>query len=189
MLKPTNDPLQVMKRSISDSDRARRDAARAGGTQPFQTTRKMQQQIDDLRELVLRLPTNEGRQVSESGFSLNGSTQPWRTIASVSIPRPAQMTRVVVQASAAVSAIAPGFPVGFDTRLIINGTESSVMVAVVESGSNQYARGSAYPTFVREISGLAGSVNVQLQGRGFTWDAFPEQNTANLSVMAGFTTV
>lgn len=189
MLASTNDPIAAARRAQEQAARQAREGTRVGGTEPFQAVRKIQQQIDDLRELVLRMPTYFGRQVDVSDFSMTSGMGNWQTIASTSISRPSQMTRAVVQASASVSAVAGAGATAFETRLVINGTASAAMLSVVEPGGNQFTRGSAFPSFVRDISGLSGSVSVQLQAWGYTWNAFPDQNRASLSVMAGFSTI
>lgn len=191
MLASTNDPIAAMRRVQEAAARQAREGTRVGGTEPYQAKRKIQQQIDELRELVLRIPDNVGRQEDADGFTIvdYGS---WKTLASVSIPRPSGKTRAVVSVTSMVTALTMASEVGrtaFDTRIVVNGTGSAVQPGQMEPQGAQYQRCTGYPSFVREIPGLTSSVTVQLQARGLLYDALPEQNAASLSVTAGFSTI
>lgn len=193
MLSDSNDPIAAARRASEKAAREDREALRAGGTQPFQAVRKISRQIDELRELVLRLPENDGRQVDVEGFTIPQS-ETWRTLATATIPRPSGKTAVVVSVTASVAALTLATEWGaaaYETRIVINGTASKTQVAVMEGPGVQYQRGSAYPSFVRRLTGLAGSVTVQLQARtlGVAYDAFTDGNEATLSVTAGFSAI
>lgn len=46
---PTNDPFEVLRRQQEDAARKSRESLAAGGTQPFQSVRKLQAQIEELQ--------------------------------------------------------------------------------------------------------------------------------------------
>ncbi|MDR6868724.1 hypothetical protein J2Y69_003348 [Microbacterium resistens] len=184
------DPYIIVRRQMEADTAAAREAAVPGGTASFQVVRKLRGQVEELRNILIRMPFTDGRQVDEAGWT--ATTPAWVTVAEATIPRPGDKTRAVVSASASVTALAPTTEWGaaaFDVRLVVNGVSSAEMPGTVEAPGVQYQRCSAYPSFVREIAGLGGSVTVLLQVRGFTYDAFPAQNRASLSVTSGFSTV
>ncbi|ABR10482.1 hypothetical protein MPMin1_gp52 [Microbacterium phage Min1] len=191
MLKPTNDPIAVARRRQEEAERVNREALAANGSQPAQGLRKLMAMVQQILDLVLRMPWNDGRQVDTDGWSL---TDPgtWKTVASTTIPRPADKTRVVVSVNADVTALTTISEFGrsaFDTRIVINGVESGVKVGAMEPPGVQYQRCTAYPAFVREIAGLAGEVTVELQARGTPYSAITSSNKASLSVVAGFSRI
>ncbi|MFG6445563.1 hypothetical protein ACFXQA_09855 [Microbacterium sp. P07] len=77
MLTPTNDPIRADRRERGRYARETREALAARGAQPFQVVRKLQQQITDLRELVVRLPQVASFQTQAGGFGLAGQNG-WR---------------------------------------------------------------------------------------------------------------
>lgn len=183
MLRATNDPFDVMRQETAKQARELRSSQAASGTQQFQAVRTLREQVDALEQLVIRMPQYEGRQVNASGWGSTPSS--WNTIASASIPRPADKTRVVVSANGFVTAISPSsVTVGFRARLLINGAASQFFDAATVGSA--ITRGSTYPSFVREISGLAGTVTVRLQVDS---TSYPHDQRASLSVLAGFSTI
>lgn len=199
MLKPTNNALDVMRRDL-ESERRERDAAlNAGGTQPEQVVRKLRETVEQqgvllnqMVELFNRMPQNDGRQVDVSGWSID--TPPvggaWTTVASSSIPRPANMNRAAVTTVGNVSAAAPAttFNSAIQCRILINGVASTAREGTIENLVNT-VRSSLSMGFFHELSGLGGaSVTVELQARG-RFSAYPESNSASLSVSIGFTKI
>lgn len=184
MLRPTNDPMDVMRREQAKLARDLRDANAADGTQNYQAVRKLEAAVSEIRELVIRMPTNDGRQIETDDWR-GGSG--WRTVLSTSIPRPSDKSRVVVSATGFLTAIAGGDLLAFTSRIVVNGVPSIEFIGTVE-GSAFITRSTSYPSFVREISPLtASSVSVQLQvGAPAAYDA---DTRASLSVMAGFSTI
>ena len=183
MLKPTNDALEVVKRGLAETGRAVRDSARAAGTQTYQAVRKIQAQVDQIRELVVRMPQNVGRQTEITSWTPGAG---WRTLITTTIPRPADKTRVVVSANGSARAIAFSDVLPFQVRLIVNGVAGPAIDGM-QFGSDFVKTCSAQTAFVREISGLAGSVTVQLQislGAEYT-----SNQQATLSILAGFSTI
>lgn len=183
-LKPTNNPIEVMRRETAQLNREAQVALEAGGTQPFQAVRKLRAQIDELRELVVRLPQNEGRQVDVEDFTPSSD---WATIAQTVIPRPADKTRVVVSATGYVTAVAPGDYLGFRSRIVINGAASTLFEGSVE-GSSFLTRSVTYPSFMREIAPLTAS-NVTVQLQISVASQYTNARKASLSVLAGFSTI
>lgn len=185
MLKPTNDPLAVMRRQEMQASREARAALDAGGTQPFQAVRKLEAQITELRELVLRLPQNEGRNVTVDSWAVAG---PWTTIATVAIPRPDVMTRVVVSVNSSARAMGSGNLLAFTARLVINGEASPDFKGAIQD-SGAFTTSVSYPSFVREMSGMTASeVTVALQLNS-TASLYAYDKLATLSVLAGFSTI
>lgn len=184
MLKPTNDPIKAARRADESQARAVREAARAGGTQSFQAVRKLQASIDEVRELLIRMPWNDGAQIDVTSWSIGGD---WTTVAEATIPRPEDKTRVVVSASSSVTAIASGDQLAFSARIVVNGVASASVQGVTE-GSGAITRSSAFPSFVREIAGLATDVTVQLQ-LNVTASLYEFDQRASLSVSAGFSVI
>ena len=185
MLKPTNDPLAVMRRQEMQASREARAALDAGGTEPFQAVRKLEAQITELRELVLRLPQNEGRNVTVDSWSVSGA---WTTITSISIPRPEVMTRVVVSATSSVRAMGSGDLLAFGARLVVNGEASAEFKGAIQD-SGVFTTSVSYPSFVREIASMtASNVTVQLQVN-IAANPYEFDKLATLSVLAGFSTI
>jgi hypothetical protein len=184
LLKPTNDPIASYRRATEEAARAVRESARAGGTQSFQAVRKLEAQIDEVRDLLIRMPWSEGRQVDVSSWSISGA---WTTIAQAVIPRPADKTRVVVSASGSATAIGSGDLLAFSSRIVVNGVASIAMQGLPE-GSGAITRCSVFPSFVREISGLTTAVTVALQ-LNLAANPFEFDKRASLSVSAGFSVV
>lgn len=184
MLKPTNDPLAVMRRQEIQAERETRASLDAGGTQSFQAVRKLQAQLEEVRELVIRLPQTEGRQVEVSNWTPPGT---WTTIAQTVIPRPADKTRVVISATGFVTAIAPSEQLGFRTRIVVNGVASLFFDGSAE-GSSFLTRSVSYPSFVREIAPLA-AANVTVQLQLMVAAEYTNDRRATLSVLAGFSTI
>lgn len=198
MLKPTNNALDVMRRDL-ESERRERDAAlNAGGTQPEQVVRKLREAVEQqgvllnqMVELFNRMPQNDGRQVDVSGWSIdtppaNGA---WTTVATATIPRPANMNRAAVMAVATASAITEtAYPGAIQGRILINGVASAANVGALETLASN-SRSSLNMGFFHELSGLGGAnVSVQLQLRG-RYNDFPASNVASLSASIGFTRI
>ena len=189
MLKPTNDPIRAERREREAVVRETREALAAGGTQPFQVLRKLQQQIAELRDLVLRLPQVEGFQTQATGFGLAGSTG-WRTIVALTVPHDATKNRVVIQASAqaAVLDTTSGGLTSTECRLLIGGVASPVIPAAKDAGNNA-VNNVLVVSQIREITPVpAGGVQVLFQINPLNAAAYPDHvsNVANLSVYAGY---
>lgn len=184
MLRPTNDPLDVMRRAEADAARQTRQALAPGGTQNYQAVRNLKAALDEIRELVIRMPTNDGRQVDSTDWRARGAG--WTTILSTSIPRPQDKSRVVVSANGFASGVA-GDVLAFRSRILISGTSSPEFIGSAE-GSAFITRSASYPSFVREIAPLtAASVMIQLQVTDAA--AYDIDTRASLSVLAGFSTI
>lgn len=69
---PTNDPLAALRRRQDDLAQAQREALTAGGTQPFQAVRKLQEQISQLQELVQFLVGQQGVDSRSASWYLGG---------------------------------------------------------------------------------------------------------------------
>lgn len=193
MLKPTNDPIRAYRREMEATTRAAREGNSAGGTQPFQAVDKLKQQIEDLRELVIRLPQVEARDAVATGFGLSDvGAGAWKTVASVSLPSPGDKNRVVVQASAqgAVLDQTTGGLTSASCRLLVNGVASPVIPASKDAGANVVNNVFAV-SMTRELTPLPGTVTVQFQMSPLNPDAFDPypSNIANLSVYAGYSVV
>ena len=196
-LKPTNDPIEVMRRNADQAVADARRAAQAGGTEAFQAVRKIERQIVEMRSvqenmisLFNAMPQNDGRQVDRSGWSVN--TPPaageWTTIASASIPKPGSMNRVAVFAVANVAGIidnagSSGAP---QARIVISDTAGSIAEGSTEFRGQQ-VRAAVQASFFREFS-PGTNVVVELQVRG-RMSEFAASNVAGLTVSAGFTRV
>lgn len=192
MLKPTNDPIAADRRERAGMVQKTREALVAGGTQVFQVLRKLQQQIADLRDLVLRLPQVQGSQTQAAGFGLAGSTG-WRTIVALTVPQDATKNRVVIQASAqaAVLDTTSGGLTSTECRLLIGGTASPVIPAAKDAGNNA-VNNVLVVSQIREITPVpAGGVQVLFQVNPLNASAYPDHvsNIANLSVYAGYSVV
>lgn len=186
---PTTDPWAAIKQREAREHEAAQEANRPGRTQTFQSVRKLWNAILELRALVLnmtelfnRLPQNDGRQLETDSWTPPSS---WTTILSTTIPRPANMNRVVVSANAFVSALASGSALGFRARLVINGETSIEFIGTVVGSA--VTTSTAYPSLVREITALTAPVSVQLQLSGA--GTYQYDQRATLSVTAGFSRV
>lgn len=184
MLRPTNDPIDMMRRQQAEMAREMRESQGASGTENYQTVRRLKAQVDAMQELIIRMPTYEGRQVDVDSWT--PPTSGWKTIASATIPRPADKTRVVVSANGFITALASSQVLGFRARIMVNGVASEFMDGTVE-GSTFLTRSSAFPSFVREIAPLTTSVTVQLQISAA--GTYTSDQRASLSVLAGFSTI
>lgn len=198
-LKPTNDPLAVMRRAADAERRATQTALDAGGTQPEQVVRKLRQTVeqqgillDQVVALFNRMPQNDGRQVDTSGWSID--TPPvggaWVTVATATIPRPSTMNRAAVMAVATAAATTSDtlYAAAVRGRILINGVASAEREGTLESLAAA-VRTSLNAGFFHELVGLGGSsVTVQLQLRG-RYNEYPATNTASLSVSVGFSRV
>lgn len=194
---PTNDPWDAINQRREKEHQLSEEANRPGRTQTFQSVRKLWNAILDLRtivdqlvELFNRMPQNDGRQEDTSGWSVN--TPPaageWTTVATASIPRPDNMNRVAVMATANVAAIINdgGSSGGLQARLVISGSESQAVEGSAEYRGQQM-RSAAGVGFFREFA-PSSVVTVDLQVRG-RMSQFTASNVAALSVSAGFTRV
>lgn len=186
-----SDPYEIIRRQMQADADAAREAVTASGTQPFQTVRKVVQLLRDLLDLVSRLPQVEGRQVDVSTWPTTGWPIPgpeWMTVASTTIPRPPDKSRVVVQASSSATGITThGGALAFSSRIVINDVASIPMTGTSE-GSIAITRASTALSFVREISGLGGDVTVELQLNVIA-SGYTDDQRASLSVYAGFSVV
>lgn len=185
-LKPTNNPLDVMRREQAQLTRETQSAFDAGGTQPFQAVRKLQAQIAELRDVIIRMPWNDGDQVDVTSWGTASPPVQWVTVASMTIPRPEDKTRAVVSARGFITAIASGSALAFRSRLVINGEPSVFFDGSVEGSA--ITRSVSYPSFVREIAGLVAPVSVQLQTNDVS-GMYEFDQRASLSVTVAFSTV
>lgn len=197
---PTSDPWAAIKARQQAEHEASQEANRPGKTQTFQSVRKLWNAILELRTLVdqmvtlfNRMPQNGGAQIDRSGWSIdtppaNGA---WTTVASASIPRPANMNRGAVTTVGNVSATATPGSFGHSAiqcRILINGVASTVREGTLETLAST-VRSSLSMGFFHELTGLGGAaVTVELQARG-RYSDFPASNLASLSVSIGFTRV
>lgn len=186
------DPYQVVRRQMAADAQAAREAAAPGGTQPFQAVRKLQQQIADLQDLVVRLPQVESYSAVANGFGLD-SVSGWRTVASLTVPALVDKNRVVIQASAqgAVLDTTSGGLTSSECRLLINGVASSVIPAAKDAGAS-VVQNVLIVTFTQEVTPIpSGGVSVEFQINPLNYLAFPPQssNIANLTVYAGYSVV
>lgn len=197
MLKPTNDPIDVLRRRVDNADKAAQEAVRAGGTEAFQAVRKIERQVaemrqvqDDMISLFNSMPQNDGRQENATGWSIDEAPAAgtWRTVAAATIPRPANMNRVAVMASGNAAGIinnagSSGSPQG---RIVIDGTAATATEGTSEYRGQQ-VRGVIQTSYFREFA-PGSTVLVELQVRG-RMSEFAASNTAALTVSAGFTRV
>ena len=196
MLKPTNDPLDVMRRNQTTAKKATDTALDASGTQPEQVVRKLRAQVaalevvvEQMVELFNRMPQNDGRQVDETGWT---TIEPptWTTVASATIPRPGQTNRAAVMAVGLVAGMRdalPAYLASISARILINGVQSTVTPGTGSISTGTYF-GSVNIGFFHELSGLGSDVVVELQVLG-AFNMIPAQNRASLSVSVGFTKV
>ena len=202
-LKPTNDPLQVIKRRISDAELEARRAQETGGTESFQAVRKLQQQIEDLRQqqealeqLVLAIPVTVADEATDSGWT---PTESWVTVSTVVIPRPAGKTKCEVMAVAGVSGnwsadSVTSWP-ACAARVVINGVAGPTMpLAQGISAASETASGRVSGTATRaaSITG-SGDVTVEVQVAIIAWvvpgshtPSFSDTN-AQIAAQAAFT--
>lgn len=190
MLKPTNDPLMVMKRREAQAAKETRESLGAAGTQPFQTVRKLQQQIDDLTAFVNAIPQIESGQVDKTGWTINTPPEvgPWKTVASVTVPRPAGRTRAVVQGIVNASGVEDLDQFGnyaMQGRILIGGAGSRTFVGTLETGANT-VRSSLSMSNIRDFTTSATNITVTVQLRG-RYHSYSSSNVASLSVQASFT--
>lgn len=196
-LKPTNDPLAVMRRAADAERRETNAALEAGGTQPEQVVRKLratvEQQgilLDQIIELFNRMPLNDGRQVDQSGWSIDSpaATGAWTTVATAEINRPANMNRVAVSCVGTASATSQNvYESAMQARILVNGAASVPREGTIEQLA-AVVRSSVNLGFFHEVSPLTTKLTVELQLRGRYKDFLPT-NTASLTVSAGFSKV
>lgn len=184
-----SDPYEAVRRQMAEDAAAAREAQSPGGTQPFQAVRKLQQQIDDLIELVTRLPQVDSASAEETGFGLAAG---WVTVAEVTLTRPADKNRVVIQASGqgAVLDTTSGGLTSSECRLLINGVPSAVIPAAKDAGAS-VVNNVLVVSSTLEVTPLPPTVVVQFQIRALNPAAFPASpgNIANLNVYAGYSVV
>lgn len=183
------DPYDAVRRQMEADAAEAREAAAPGGTQSFQVVRKLQQQIEDLIELVVRLPQVESAQDVQSGFGLVAG---WKTVASVSLPRPVDKNRGVIQASAqgTVLDMTSGGLTTSECRIVIGGVASAVIPAAKDAGASVVQNVLAVSS-TREITPLPPIILVEFQIQPLNPAAYSAQssNIANLSVYAGYSVV
>ena len=187
------DPYEAVRRQMADDAAAAREAQSPGGTQPFQVVRKLQQQIDDLVELVTRLPHVVSTSDVQSGFGLSdvGSGE-WKTVAQVVLDPPEDKNRVVVQATgqgAVLDTLSGGLTTA-ECRIVINSVLSAVIPASKDAGASA-VNNVLTVSSVLEVTPLPGTVTVQFQMSPLNPAAFTSEpsNIANLSVYAGYSVV
>lgn len=188
-----SDPYQAVRRQMAADAAAAREAQSPGGTQPFQAVRKLQQQIEDLIELVTRLPQVESASDVQSGFGLNDvGSGAWKTVAQVALTTPVDKNRVVVQATGqgAVLDRTSGGLTSSNCRIVINGSVSAVIPASKDAGASM-VNNVLMVSSVLEITPLPPTVTVQFQMSPLNPSAFgpSSSNIANLSVYAGYSVV
>lgn len=175
----TTDAWDVIKRREERDRLATREALRVGGSQPFQTTRKTGQAIEQLSDqqdmlegvvaalaqTVGSIPISEKVAHSTSGWGPSGG---WATVATVSIATPAGKSTYKAHAVGAVNAdfsSGTGFPQGF-IRVLINGEAGMTMGArgtYADTGSGLGGSASGVAQHVREQGGFVGSVTAEVQ--------------------------
>lgn len=187
------DPYDALRRQMQADSDAARAALGAGGTQPFQTVRKVLGLLEDLLALVARLPQVESRQDVRSGFGISDvPSAGWKTVASVSLPRPSDKNRVVIQASAqgAVLDTTSGGLTTAQCRVLVDGVASPVIPASKDAGAT-FVNNVLVVSMVWEITPLPATVTVEFQMSPLNPSAFAARpsNIANLSVYAGYSVV
>lgn len=181
-LKPTNDPLQVMRRESALAARELQAASEAGGTQPFQAVRKLEAQIRELAAVVAAIPITYAAESVGGGFTPTGA---WQTVASLAISAPDGRDRAAVAASAMVSVAwsAPGgnaWPV-VSARLLIGGTASVAIPlarGIQDSGTSITAVASATLMSARQITGNV-AVVLQVAITGWIGDGSQSASFSN----------
>lgn len=194
---PTTDPWDAIKARQEREHEAAQEANRPGRTQTFQSVRKLWNAILDLQTLVQemvtlfnRMPQNDGRQIDTSGWSVN--TPPaggaWTTVATATIPRPANMNRVALMAIGTAASVIDngGLSGAMQGRIVIAGTASNAIEGSSEYGASQMRSALNMGHFREFAPGTSVVVQLQLRGR---MAEFPSSNVASLSVSAGFTRV
>jgi hypothetical protein len=192
MLKPTNDPIQVMKRKQATEALATREALGAAGTQPFQAVRKLKQQIEDLTLFVNAIPQIVSGQANVEGWTVDSppETGDWKTVATVRLTRPEGRSRAVVQGIVNASGVQNTDQYGnfaLQGRLIIAGAASPALVGALEPAAST-SRSTLTMSHIRDFNTSAASVLVEVQLRG-RYDDYPASNVVSLSVQASFTQV
>lgn len=188
----STDPWAAIRARQAKEAQAAQEANRPGGTQTFQSVRKLWNAILDIRstvsalqELLLRMPQVEGNDVTSTAWP-NGSAA-WTSIATFTFARRENYNRVVVSANASVRGLSdvPG-ALAFRARLVINGVASTEFQAQVSGGA--FVAGVSYPSLVREITPLTSSVVVELQV-DTVMNTFAYDRVATLSATAAFSRV
>ena len=183
------DPYDALRRQMQADTAAARAALGTSGTQPFQTVRKVLGLLEDLLALVARLPQVESRQDVKTGFGLEAG---WQTVAAVTLPRPTDKNRVVVQASAQGTVLdtTSGGLTTTQCRILIGGVASAVIPAAKDAGASA-VQNVLVVSSTREITPLPGAVAVEFQINPLNPAAYPAHvsNIANLSVYAGYSVV
>lgn len=184
-----SDPHEVVRRQMQADSEAAREALGPGGTQPFQTVRKVLQLLQDLLELVSRLPQVQSAKKVEQGFGL---TTGWKTVAAVELTSPADKNRVVVQATAqgTVLDMTSGGLTTTSCRLLINGVASAVIPAAKDAGVSA-VQNVLVVSDVVELTPLPPKVTIEFQISPLNPTAYPPQpaNIANLTVYAGYSVI
>lgn len=194
---PTTDAWDLVKRRKQlDRDRTA-EALRVGGTQPNQTSRKVQEAIEQLQdqqaqlalqqvqleqvvlglqEVVAAIPVTRVAQGSGSGYSPNDG---WQTVATAMVSRPADKSSAAVMAQAQVSMDFDTNPAGniaswpfLDARLVIAGSagpEAGLITSVTNpNGDSVLGTIRGTAAFGRSFGG-GGNVEVAVQVRVTGW--------------------
>lgn len=182
VLKPTNDPLEVMRRDAVEAARKLQSASEAGGTQPFQAVRKLQAQIRELAEVVAAIPISFADETVGGGFTPNGS---WQTVASLTITAPDGRDSATASAAAMVT-VAWSAPAGnawpvVSARILIGGNASVAIPlarGIQDSGSSVTALASATLMSARQLTGDV-TVAVQVAITGWIGDGTQSASFSN----------
>ncbi|WP_030147675.1 hypothetical protein [Mycetocola saprophilus] len=192
MLKPTNDPLELLRRRQADEAKSTREALGASGTQPFQAVRKLKQQIEELTQFVNAIPQIVSGQANVSGWSVDTPPEAgdWTTVASVVLRRPEGRSRAVVQGIVNASAVQDTSEFGnfaMKGRIVIAGAASPNADGSLEPAAST-TRSTLSLSHIRDFTTTASTVQVDIQIRG-RYSNYPASNAASLSVQASFTQI
>lgn len=191
MLRPTANPIQALSNLLGSVQRKAETALTSSGTQAAQAVRKLTALVQQVLDLIARMPQVQVRKDVRTGFGL--SSWNWTTIASVTLPKLDDLNRLTVSASAQVNVV--GDTVDYEPnangRILINGVASTSMVAAYGDGGAGTQILVLQVADVAEISPQTGPVRVELQMNTTVPQAFPggEGNNAVLTVYAGYSRV
>jgi hypothetical protein len=187
-----SDPYATVRRQMEQDAALAREAASPGGTAAFQVVRKLQAQIRAVIELLTRLPQVEAAKAVEQGFGLRSDGPEWQTVAQVTLPTPADKSRVVVQANAQGTLLdmTSGGLTTSSCRLLVNGIPSAVIPAAKDAGVSVVQNVLTVST-VNELTPLPPTLRVEFQMAALNKAAFPAHasNIANLTAYAGYSVV
>ncbi|MCD7100444.1 hypothetical protein [Pseudoclavibacter sp. 13-3] len=166
-------------------------ALTAAGTQVAQAVRKLTALVQQVLDLIARMPQVQVRKDVKTNFGLSSSA--WSTVVSVTLPKIDDLPAVAISASAQanVEGLTTTYEPNLNGRILINGVPSTSMVAAYGDGGAGSQTLVLQVADVAEISPQVGPVTVALQMNTTVPGAFPasEINRAVLTIYAGYSRV